>query len=134
MDGVIEGYIKAVSLVEKYTSESEDVPFTPTFHFSIERYENTNEPFIRMSELENIISNLFGVNIEGNGEKYAPNENEIQALDCTTTKKVLRWSPKKGFETGIQELGEWYKISNDSKGLGELISRSCGEIIHNLKK
>lgn len=130
---VIAGYIKAVSFVDKYTFKSENVPFTPTYHFAIERYGNSKEPFIRMSELEKIISDLYGVSIEGTGIDYAPDENKVQALNCKKTKKDLKWKPIKEFKEGIKELGKWYESLNNTQGPGYLIQQSCDEIINNLR-
>jgi len=128
---VITGYIKAVSLLNK--DKESDICLTPTYHFAIEKYDNTDEPFIRMKELEKIIANIYKVKIEGVGKNLAPKENPIQALNCKRTRKALRWEPKKEFKMGIKELGEWYTNINNLNGPGWLIEKSCNEIIKNLK-
>lgn len=139
------GYIRAASLHEeggikqkkgKLKPEGRS-PFTPTYHFAIENYSGSQNPFIRMQDLANLIANTFGKTIVKETKdclNYAPEENQVQALNCQRTRESLKWSPSKSFEKAIQELGDWYKKQNNNEeALKKLMDQKILELIENLK-
>lgn len=142
----VAGYIRAASKhIEGGAKEKKEqsipinrTPFTPTYHFAIERYSETNFPFIRMNNLAALAAKIFGnasVVEADDCLDYAPEENRIQALNCLQTRDNLNWAPLKSFEKAIEELGEWYKKENQSKELlKSLIDKKIAELVDGLQK
>ena len=67
----VSGYTKALSFLSDGSALSkanatppERTPFTPTFHFSIVKYEGTDKPFIRMHQVAQIVAGLTSAKIE----------------------------------------------------------------------
>jgi nucleoside-diphosphate-sugar epimerase len=107
-------------------------PFTPTFHFAIESYDETNDPFIRMDHLADLIASIFGSSVnQEDSIQFAPNENKIQALNCYETKQILGWRTKKTFRDSIEKLGTWYS-EKDIDLLKKLIENEIEDLIRNL--
>ena len=137
----IAGYIKAASSLNEGGCVSKSnksrpenrSPFTPTYHFAIEQYENTGQPYIRVDELAKLTASIFGSKIdESQCIELAPNENEIQALNCSATRESIGWGPKKDMRIALTELGEWYKNLGDVDTLGRLVERDVEETYKNL--
>lgn len=70
------------------------------------------------------------VNTEKSGE-YAPNENRIQALNCSKTQGLLTWKPTISFTEGLQKMLKWNQNFNDRKTLKNLISNEINIIKEN---
>jgi len=125
----VAGYIYAVSNLAEGGHRKKDrqpkppgrVPFTPTFHFAIENYEGTQEPYIEAGGVAELAAKLFGADVDLSGADYAPNENRIQALNCAATRKNLGWEPKFSLSQGLNRLGQWYESRNDSSELRKMM-------------
>lgn len=135
---IIEGYIRAASVLDDRVKKGPN-DFTPTFHFAIEDYGKQDENFIRMQELAEIIASLFNAKVveEPNCQDYAPNENQIQALNCKDTYQRLKWTPKTRLVDGIEKLREWYlprRLLDDQIRvfLGDLMKREIKNIVNSL--
>jgi CDP-glucose 4,6-dehydratase len=135
------GYIKAASKLNEggcaiksnRPRPVERSPFTPTYHFAIELYENTSHPYIRVDELAKLTASIHGSEIdESQCVELAPNENEIQALNCSATRKSIGWEPRKDMRTGLTELGEWYQNLGNIDALERLIETDIERIYENL--
>ncbi|OWY25794.1 hypothetical protein C7N43_31710 [Sphingobacteriales bacterium UPWRP_1] len=138
---VVAGYIRAASLIESgampsYTDLAECELLTPTFHFAIEHYAGTTEPFLRIHKIASLVANLFkDVQIveAPNCRDYALKENPVQALNCAYTRKSLQWKPVKPFETALEETRDWYMICNQTEQRKRsLMEKNLIEIIENL--
>ncbi|MGA3370371.1 MAG: NAD(P)-dependent oxidoreductase [Terracidiphilus sp.] len=135
----IAGYIRAVSsLPDAHTADFPDgaeakSPFTPTFHFAIERYPGTDNPYVRMEALAQLVTERVGGRVdETNCVDYAEGENRVQALDCSTTRLGLSWAPQVPIEEGIDKLNSWYASVGDEARLTGLIRSEIGAIISSL--
>jgi len=137
----IAGYIRAAStlneggctLKSNRTRPDDRSPFTPTYHFAMEQYEKTAHPYIRVDELAKLTASIYGSEIdESQCIELAPNENEIQALNCSATCKSIGWESRKDMRTALTELGEWYKNLGDIETLGRLIEADVEGIYKNL--
>lgn len=112
----ITGYIRAASslnegstIVKQQKEKPVRSPFTQTFHFAIEKYDNTDDPFIRMGDLAHTIAKMYHVDIKDHDAvDYAANENNIQALNCQQTIIETGWKTRKAFSEALNELGKWY--------------------------
>jgi CDP-glucose 4,6-dehydratase len=134
----IAGYILAASKLDeggqKYKAgkvRPEDrSPFTPTYHFSLEKYDETEDPYITMEAFANLVASLYNSRIDQSQcIDYAPNENKVQALSCSITREELGWETKRSFAEGLRELGNWYRFLNDRKSLKQLIEHDLSELI-----
>jgi CDP-glucose 4,6-dehydratase len=124
-------YIKTVLYTSK--GQEKDKESLKTFHFTMEDYDGTREPFIRMYNIKRIISEIFNADFAEEEEKeYAQNENKVQALNSQYTRNTLQWVPKKALVKGIEELGEWYRNENNFATLKYLIQKDINQIISNL--
>ena len=121
----IAGYIRAASILNEGSSKEKlgssspneipnDIsgrsPFTPTFHFAIESYENTSEPYIRMNALADIVARLFNAEVRETSDAidFAPKENPIQAINCKETRSSINWEIRKPLQDALTEAGAWY--------------------------
>jgi CDP-glucose 4,6-dehydratase len=105
---VVSGYIMAAS----HSPPAFDLrQALPTFHFAIERYEATSEPFIRIEALAEIIAKLTDarVDVQPKCVDFMPNENRCQALSCEKTARSLGWHPKRRFVDTLNDLVTWYR-------------------------
>ena len=117
----IAGYIRAASTLDEPVNKNEvggekpnRSPFTPTFHFAIESYEGTEEPYIRMQALSSFVCKLFSVDVDDSvAVDYAKNENKVQALNCSKTRSDINWSIRKPFNDAIIDLSKWYRQGED---------------------
>jgi nucleoside-diphosphate-sugar epimerase len=134
----IAGYIRAASSLGEGGSSAkvgkqrpeERSPFTPSYHFAIENYEGTPEPYIRMEPLARQVAGLFSAQVDDSEcIDYPPNENKIQALNCRATCDALQWQAKKPFSEALRELGDWYKAEDNRGRLKELIDRDLGVLM-----
>jgi|CXWL01.1.fsa_nt_gi CDP-glucose 4,6-dehydratase len=126
----ISGYIRAASSLDeggakvkvgKHRPEDRS-PFTPTYHFAIEKYAGTPEPYIRMEPLAKQVATLFSAQIDDSQcVDYPANENKIQALNCRATREVLQWQVGKTFSDALKELGQWYEAESNRNRLRELM-------------
>ncbi len=67
----------------------------------------TNKP-ISVLELYNKIIKLMGKNVKPKILGTAKNEIDRQYLDSANARKVLKWEPKYGIDSGLKETIEWY--------------------------
>ncbi len=143
---VIEGYIRAASSLDTDDPDNQGIqkpersPFTPTFHFATEEYENyaaSGEPFIRIESLGLLIAETFkehGAKVfyTDDCRDYNPNENPVQALNCKETHKNIGWRPQVRLEEGIRDLGEWYQSQSSPDILKRLLKKDIGKILDSL--
>ena len=121
MTDAIAGYIRAASTLNEGSSKEKlkkgnpdeflnRSPFTPTFHFAIENYENTDKPFIRVEALANMVADLFNAKVDTSSMigDYAPKENPIQAINCEKTRSAINWNIRKPLKEALTETGAWY--------------------------
>jgi CDP-glucose 4,6-dehydratase len=138
----IAGYIRAASSLNAEAGSSEGVgqqlpdgraSFGPTFHFAIEAYAGTAEPFIRLEHLANQVADQFSVPVlkDAVWMDYSPNENRSQALNCSVTRKHLRWEARKPFLPAIRDLGRWYSAARSDE-LKDMIQADLSETIRAL--
>ena len=135
----ITGYLRAASsLGEGGTHEKtgrprpEDdrSPFTPTFHFTIEQYTGTAEPYITMEGLAQQVASLHSARVDdSNCTDWAPNENKLQALNCQATREALWWKAKKSLPEALTDLGLWYQAEEDRASLNQLLDKDLAEVI-----
>ncbi len=134
----IAGYIRAASALDeggaraKFGKPRPDsrTPFTPSYHFTIEDYEGTPEPYIRMEALAKQVAGLFAATVDdSNCIDYPPNENRVQALNCRATRDSLQWQVKKPFAKALAELGDWYQAETDRSRLMQLNDGDLGALI-----
>ena len=137
----IVGYIRAASILNDGDINSKQgkdrpedrSPFTPTFHFAIEKYDHSQHPYITMESLAQIVASIYGAKVnKEKAVKYAPNENKIQALNCEKTRSDLNWEIKKPLDIAIRDLGDWYKNIDNHTILKELIEKDVNSIVQNL--
>ena len=140
----VAGYIKAASMLDEGGTNAkrgnnmprERSPFTPTFHFAIERYEESgasNEPYIRMEKLAKLIGSQFKASIDDSHcVDYPENENKIQALNCQNTRASLQWEPKKRFADSLASLGSWYEPTITLAQLHKLVEDDLFELVTSL--
>jgi len=146
----IAGYIRVVSELKEgdcFKKASQErpedrSPFTPTYHFAIENYEkyenpedgpNYNSCYIRMKALAYLIARIFDSQVDDSKSiDFVLNENRVQALNCSETKKTLGWKPHKTLEEALRELGEWYQQQNNLDRLKQLINQDIDRLIKNL--
>ena len=112
----IAGYIKAASsmnLTKQSGHAHNHEPFTPTFHFALDKYGN-KKTYVTIEELAKIISSAMKSQIVVNPHcvSFIPHENKVQALNCHETKKRLDWEPKIDFRDSLRKMGDWYKALN----------------------
>jgi len=106
----------------------------PTYHFAIEKYENTEKPYLCMENLAMLIASEFNATVieDRNITDYAPGENKVQAINCIYTRSLLNWKPQKLLNNAIKQLGTWYnekkQLSFDSKK--KLIEQDIIKITH----
>jgi CDP-glucose 4,6-dehydratase len=120
----IAGYFRAVSSLGEPgdVKPAERSPFTPTYHFAIEKYPGTDKPYIEMKALAELTGRLFDAPVtEVQCVDYAPNENRIQALSCQSTRAELGWRTEVPLADGLRRLGEWYAASGDTAALRRLM-------------
>jgi nucleoside-diphosphate-sugar epimerase len=137
----VSGYILAASSLDGHGLRQVDCdrpdtrsPFTPTFHFSIEDYPDTNEPFIRMDHLAKEVASIFPVAIDDSGcIDFPKNENKVQALNCVRTRSVLNWGVAKTLKQGVADLGEWYKAATDAAETLRMLETDLDTILLTLK-
>ena len=137
----ITGYIRAASSLneggcnaKQNKKPPEDrSPFTPTFHFAMERYDGSGVPYIRIGELASLIASTLGstVDLSKSGD-YAPHENQIQALSCLQTRNALGWEARKPFKVAVRQLADWYNQAGNLASLKTLIESDLQELIDNL--
>ena len=105
-------------------------PFTPTYHFAIETYQGTEEPFIRIRALADLIAGLHGGTIDDSGSlEYAINENKVQALSCQATSEALGWRIRTPLDAGLTQLGSWYRARSDRPLLKQLMLDDLNAIV-----
>lgn len=123
---IIAGYISAVMrLPEVSTGDG-----VPTYHFSLNTYPNTPEPFIRMGELADLIAGLYGGKVnDKQALDYGPNEKKVQALNCKHSYEQLKWTPSMTMDKAILEMGEWYAAIDDQIRLKTLINKSLDYLV-----
>lgn len=121
VEDIIEGYIRAASILKQENLKKDKSPFTPTFHFAIQDYAK-GENFIRIEELANIVGQHFNATVkELDGcVDFAPQENPVQALNCDLTFKKLDWKPKISLPDGIANLKTWYTTQNELRSEDEV--------------
>jgi nucleoside-diphosphate-sugar epimerase len=137
----VAGYILAATTLSdcgrgnsKESRPEDRSPFTPSFHFSIEDYPDTDEPFIRMEPLAKTVASLFPSEIDdSNCVDYPKDENKIQALNCARTREELNWSIRKSLKDGMAELGDWYNASGDNDTLRSMMAKDLDSIVQTLK-
>lgn len=136
-DAII-GYIKAAASLDEggieekrgKTQPEDRSPFTPTYHFAIENYEGTSDPYIRMGDLAHHVAGIFGARVDqSHCVPYPRAENKIQALKCRVTRDSLQWNTVKPFSTALKELGEWYTSESSRPTLKNLIHRDLEHIV-----
>lgn len=136
----IAGYVKAASSLdeggfrEKLTATKPDArsPFTPTFHFAIQDYDDTQSPYIRMLSVANVTAGLFGARVSPGVADYAPNENKVQALDCDVTRKQLAWNPQVTFVEGLAKLGQWLDAEGMKSEMASLVDADAERIVRSI--
>jgi nucleoside-diphosphate-sugar epimerase len=120
----VAGYVRAASTLDEGGAASkintprpdERSPFTPTYHFAIEKYDGTTEPFIRMEPLATLVAHLFGAKVDDSQcVDYPPNENKVQALKCESTRASLKWTVRRPFVDALRDVGKWYEPINESQ-------------------
>jgi CDP-glucose 4,6-dehydratase len=144
---VINGYIRAAASLGEHglhaspEAERPDQrsPFTPTFHFAVQDYEGTEEPFIRIKALgQLVVDQLENWNAKlvetDHCVDYAPNENPVQALKCGKTRATLGWRPHLELKDGIRKLGQWYAQKNDPRSLKRLLAEELDELLRSLQQ
>ena len=137
---VVAGHIKAVSHVSGRAAQTE-CPLSrlargsvPTFHFAIDDYGN-GKPYLTLEELARLIANLYGAAVDDKlCIDYAPNENEVQALNCAETRNALRWRPETAFGDGIRKIGSWYDARHDRSKLEKLINDEIDTLVDHLQQ
>jgi CDP-glucose 4,6-dehydratase len=125
----ITGYIKAASSLDEGGCRQkagavrpERSPFTPTFHFAIENYENTGDHYIRMAHLAELVAGLFDAKVDDTGcIDLAPGENPIQALNCAATASALNWRTSHSLRDSLESLSKWYSCIDDLPTQRDLI-------------
>lgn len=137
----ISGYIRAVYCLDKKTSPQNCMKpdfenfFTPTYHFAVEKYENTDEPYITMESLANLVGEILNSKVDDkNCVAYASNENKVQALNCQKTISALNWEVKKDFKVAIKGLKDWYEliVNKENELLKAYIDKDVAKIINGL--
>jgi len=140
-DAII-GYIKAASSLSditpviKRTLELPDrSPFTPTFHFAIEKYGNPNEPFIRMENLAKMVASICGGTQIDDSKciDYALHENRIQALSCASTRKILQWQPNLSLDTAIEHVYNRYQMRLNTSSMMTKLKEDVDEMLSRLQ-
>lgn len=137
----ISGYIRAASSLDEgsvrdkagRTPPHERSPFTPTFHFSIESYDGTDEPFIRMDSFASVVGSLFSARIDDSEcVDYPANENRIQALNCRETRQVTGWSVQRPFTAALHDVGQWF-LKTDSAHRQAMVDDDIERVVEALK-
>lgn len=137
----VAGYLRAAASLDEGGARDKvgrkrpgrRTPFTPTFHFAIEGYVGTSEPFIRIAALAGQVAQLYGARVDdASSREYALNENKVQALNCRATAKALDWFIRKPFDEGLAQLGAWYQAATDRSALRELMQRDVSVLMENL--
>jgi len=139
---LVEGYIRAADKMDvdyvakdknKTYPEVEEV-VTPTYHFALESYENTQAPYIRMESLANLVAAILGSKVDSaESISYAPQENRVLALNCAETRSTLGWYPRRSLREAIVQLGEWYRTGSSNRDrLKKLIQQDIAQIIDGL--
>jgi CDP-glucose 4,6-dehydratase len=128
---VVSGYILAASWLGQVPRSHE----VPTFHFAIEVYSGTDEPFVRIQDLARLVADLTHARVEEDEGcvDYMPNENPVQGLSCARAREQLGWRPFRGFEESLEELVEWYRPETTHNRRVDLIRRAVGEAAHRLR-
>ena len=131
----IGGYFGAISSLKESSSKPTDrSPFTPTYHFAIEEYPGTDQPYIQMKALAELTAGLFGAGVtEVQCVDYATNENRIQALSCKFTRDELGWQTQVSLPDGLGKLGEWYAASGDVSALRRLMRDELDALVSSLR-
>ena len=136
----INGYIKAAENLNdgncriKTTAAMpvNRTPFTQTFHFALDRYPNGSN-VISMKELAEIVADLTNSKIDqSHAVDFAPNENDVQKLDFSFTRKELSWSPQKEFVDSLKEMRLWYENIKDVPALKTLINKSLNSLCNDI--
>ena len=141
---VIAGYIRAASVLEKDRFLVKSLRrkgltgmngiVTPTFHFAIETYEETADPYLRLESLAQIISGIVPCAIDDTEtETWAPNEIRNMALNCSETRKTLNWQTLRTLTEGLGERADWYRAGNDTVALKAFVQRDLARILDSLK-
>lgn len=137
----IAGYIKAVSALPDGGAERNSgraMPpitgdFTPIRHFALETYPG-GEPFLRMGALAAMVADILGVVVDDSKAiDFPPNENPVQALDCSRTRAALDWQPRRPLERAIAELGRFHRTTDEAE-LRRMVESDVGDIVGNLSR
>lgn len=115
--------------------DSQDVP---AFHFALEHYEGTAEPFVRMKDLAKLVSLQVGGRVDDKASiEYAPGEIEVQAMSCKDTCAALNWQPFVQLAEGIARVAKWQSLlqadpSSSHKQLELFLEKEVDTIIDHL--
>jgi CDP-glucose 4,6-dehydratase len=137
----IAGYVRALSslsergptpLLEADSHDNQD-PFTPTFHFSIERYSHAKTPYITLEMLAREVAQLFGATVDDScAVDYAPNENRAHALNCARTRSALGWRPQTSLTDGLRKMGHWFDIAREPSKRRKMLDEEIGALVSTL--
>lgn len=134
----IGGYIRAASLLDegragaKVGTENpeERSPFTATYHFAVDQYDGTTEPYIRMEDLAAQVAALFGADVDDSQcVDYSKKENRIQAINCQATSRRLKWRITKTLPDALKDLGQWYEAEKSHGRMTQLLERDLSDLI-----
>jgi len=137
----VGGYVRAASCLQEggfrqkagLSRPDGRTPFTPTYHFSIESYEGTQNAYIEMDALAALTAQLFNATVDDTDcVEYAPNENRIQALNCAATRAEIAWHADTSLRQGLTNLGRWYDATGNDAVLRKLMMNEVEELAANL--
>jgi CDP-glucose 4,6-dehydratase len=137
----VAGYVRALSslsergptsLIDADSRDNQD-PFTPTFHFAIERYGHAKTPYITLEMLAREIGRLFGAAVDNSSAvDYAPNENRAHALNCARTRSVLGWQPQTSLTDGLRKMGQWFDTAGKTSKRRKMLDEEIDALISTL--
>jgi CDP-glucose 4,6-dehydratase len=94
---------------------------TPTFHFAIEDYQ-PDKPSISIGNVARRVGRLLHGKLDlSQVPDHLENEIRIQALNCSKTKEILRWTATTTFNDGLLKMGEWCDGGNSSRAKQKLV-------------
>ncbi len=131
------GYLRAASWLDEESDaklaglrpDSRE-PFTPTFHFAIEKFEGTEKPYITIGLLAEQVARQFRATVDRSKVvECRTNENKFQALNCDRTRELLAWRVRKPLGEALKELGEYQLAANSPPRLDQLLERDLTALI-----